>query len=534
MLVAAVASLQNAEAQCQLDTIQANDTSGFLGFGWSIAADGDLALIGAAVASKVYAFQRQGDYWLEQQVLQFPMSYIGSELAISGDWAVLPSPGENPGHIFNAGAVHVLRRQAGAWVHTQTLVASDASKLDLFGISVDIDGSRMIVGAHPAFPSPGKVYVFELDPMSGGWSEQTKLMPSDPMSFASFGRACAVDGETLLVGAPGTAYSLNSSAYLFRRVDGVWTEIAKLTPPDGHPDDRFGFDLALEGDTAIVGAEGYHGHGAVFEYRQASGTWQPGTVLTPPRKGTRDFFGSSLSLVQQDLLVGADGDQDVADGMGAAYHFRRIQGSWVLAGKLLDVTGEEGEFAGGAVALAGDQALVGVASDDYPYQFAGSVVVYRLPEDGVPFCSCTGAAPCGNHDSFGGCRNSSGQGAILSACGTSSVASDDLQLWCRWLPLPEVAILFMGQQGPVVPFGDGLLCITGAPVIHRFPGSRALGLRGIHVGPGIVSYTHSTFPLSGQIEPGDEWGFQCWYRDSQSTCAAKHNLSNALRVTFRP
>lgn len=150
------------------------------------------------------------------------------------------------------------------------------------------------------------------------------------------------------------------------------------------------------------------------------------------------------------------------------------------------------------------------------------------------FCFCPGnIAPCGNGDPSAGCRNSTGQGALMTPSGSHSVSVDDLVLTTTQLPLGSFGLAFMGP-GVVsaAPFFDGILC-AGAPY-YRFS-IRHSGLTGtVQEGPGMVAYSQATFPNAGHILAGSSWNFQHWYRDSASLCGTDVNVSSGVRVSFSP
>jgi hypothetical protein len=90
----------------------------------------------------------------------------------------------------------------------------------------------------------------------GAASQQAKLTATDGAAFDDFGLSVAVDGDTAVVGAFNDDVGANAnqgSAYVFTRTGSTWTEQAKLTAADGAADDEFGARVAVSGDTALVG-----------------------------------------------------------------------------------------------------------------------------------------------------------------------------------------------------------------------------------------------------------------------------------------
>jgi len=99
----------------------------------------------------------------------------------------------------------------------------------------------------------------------------------------NFGRSVAVNGDTAVIGAPfgEDAVSNSGSAYVFVRNAGTWTQQQKLTALDAAMDDRFGFSVSVNGDTAIIGAFTDDGvQGSAYVFVRNAGTWTQQQKLT--------------------------------------------------------------------------------------------------------------------------------------------------------------------------------------------------------------------------------------------------------------
>ena len=160
----------------------------------------------------------------------------------------------------NSGSADIDERQAdGSWSETAKLTASDGDVNDYFGRSVAISGDTALVGAHLNDDNgsmSGSAYIYQRQ-ADGSWGETSKLTATDGDSGDYFGHSVAISGDTALVGAyqDDDNGSDSGSAYLYQRqADGSWSEVAKLTASDGAAGDRFGFSVAISGDTALVGA----------------------------------------------------------------------------------------------------------------------------------------------------------------------------------------------------------------------------------------------------------------------------------------
>jgi len=165
----------------------------------------------------------------------------------------------------NSGDAHVFEKGPMGWVQTAVLSASDGAVDYNFGADVATSGTTIMVGSTfrtlPASPAPitraGAVYVFEKD-STGAWSEKEILTASDPADRQWFAYDLAISGNTAVVGAWGDddTASNGGAAYIFRRVDdsAPWLEVSKVTAPDGAAEDQLGVCTDIDGGTVIASA----------------------------------------------------------------------------------------------------------------------------------------------------------------------------------------------------------------------------------------------------------------------------------------
>ncbi len=553
-----------ASAQCMQKKLLAPDgefhdefgSSVTLVPGWALVAsplDDDVQLQSGAV----YAYQGPPTDWTFAQKLKASDptfgGALGYALSASGSWLVATTPFDAPQGAFGAGSAHVYNLQGGTWTHTQKILASDFATVysEHFGESAALRGDRMVIGEEDddtKTVDAGSAYVFELQ--GSTWVQVAKLYAQDWELFGNFGSAVAVDGDTIVVGASehdnGLPNGANrGAAYIFERIGGSWIQTQKILPSDPGNGNHFGTSVAIDGDTILVGACS-HSHvfsndGAVYVFTRQGPTWiQTQELLAADPQPLLDL-GCYIDIEGDLALISAATDDDLGNISGSTYAFRRSGALWVQIGKLLPPDGSPSDIFGSAVALSGDTALVGALGDDdaCPANIgcnSGSAYVFELAPDAVQFCFCAAQGPCGNNDDFGGCASGAGYGAVLSACGSSSVSTDDLILETRWLPPNLPAIFFMGGTNNGVPLGNGQLCLgPGSAGVYRFLPVQSTGTGGvITLGPGLVAYTQSTFPAPGQLAAGQTWYFQSWYRDPAGPCGQSSNLSNGLRVLFQP
>ena len=401
-------------------------------------------------------WRRSGDPPITKfQLLQVPQSKLtagdsadndeyGYSVAIDGDTAVIgayqhdvtPSGGAK---VDNAGAAYVfIKDSAGQWLQTAKLTASDGAVDDEFGVSVAIDGDTVVVGAHQHDASSnsdaGAVYVFTKP--DSGWddddydgTETAKLTASDGAVDDEFGVSVAIDGDTVVVGAHQHDASSNSDAgavYVFTKPDSGWddddydgTETAKLTASDGAVDDEFGVSVAIDGDTVVVGAHQHDASsnsdaGAVYVFTKPDSGWDDddydGTEtakLTALNGAVDDEFGVSVAIDGDTVVVGAhQHDANSNSDAGAAYVFARDSnsGKWSQTAKLTASDGAANDEFGISVALDGDDAVVGAYLDTNPLLFltdAGSAYVFARGSDGWRQSLKLAAPDAAQFDHFG-------------------------------------------------------------------------------------------------------------------------------------
>ncbi|HEY1015380.1 MAG TPA: integrin [Herpetosiphonaceae bacterium] len=241
---------------------------------------------------------------------------------------------------------------------------------------------------------------------------------SNPDIYDAF-HAVALDGDTLVVGAPGEKSASGmingdqadnslrgaGAAYVFVRANGVWAQQAYLKPADPREDAYFGSSVAIDGDTIAVGAYGEatggYRAGAAYVFVRANGTWTQQARLKAPQPQPNDTFGLSLALAGDTLAVGgvrthvfaragqAWGHQAALAGaqpwygaslaldarwlvIGAPYEagtgvadvYERADGRWLRQARLLADNAEADDYFGTAVALGEQAVIVGAPGED--------------------------------------------------------------------------------------------------------------------------------------------------------------------------
>ncbi|MEN9799660.1 MAG: hypothetical protein RL653_3357, partial [Pseudomonadota bacterium] len=261
----------------------------------------------------------------------------------------------------NSGAVYVFNRTNGVWTQEAYVKAANPGLDDMFGHSVALSGDTMVVGApgeasavagingdpsDNSAPEAGAVYVFTRS--NGTWTQQAYIKASNPGTTDQFGYVVALDGHTLAVGAPyessnatgvnpGAAAEADDSAlysgavYVFTRTGQAWTQQAYVKASNANGNDKFGTSVALHDNILAVGASyesssatGINGNeadnssstsGAVYVFTRTSGNWTQRWYLKATNTGSGDFFGETVALSEDMLVVGATWEDSSATGV---------------------------------------------------------------------------------------------------------------------------------------------------------------------------------------------------------------------------
>ncbi|MCA9262638.1 MAG: hypothetical protein KDA60_02270 [Planctomycetales bacterium] len=248
------------------------------------------------------------------------------------------------------------KNELGDWARA-TDIATPLSILPPFGGQLVIQGDTLAVGSSVA----GEAWVYRENSV-GQWDLESALrlppaisIGNDPVGLTTL----AFDESTLLVGIERLDYAGQDSGLVLvyeRDAENAWSFSQTLEPADLQPNDRFGTSVTVSGNVAVVGSPGAHANrfAYVFE-RDAEGLWAETATLWADEGLFGDFFGSSVAMDENRLLVGAKH----AGNNGAVYIYERTEsGDWVWREKLETDNDRYGAEFGSKVALDGTSMIV--------------------------------------------------------------------------------------------------------------------------------------------------------------------------------
>jgi hypothetical protein len=391
-------------------------------FGDTVAISGDTVVVGVhrdddkgIDSGSTYVFVKPKGGWATTNTFNAKLTanngakddYFGKSVAISGDTVVVGAYGDDDNG-SGSGSVYVFVKPDSGWATTSAYDAKlsvcngcDGVAGDHFGYSVGINGNTVVIGA-PKDDSngtnSGSVYLF-IKPRNGWVSTSTyhaKLIASDGAANDWFGDTIAISSDTVVVGAykDDDKGSASGSVYVFVKPSGGWVitetyyENAKLIASDGAANDYFGQSIAISGDTVVVGAsrddDKGSASGSAYVFVKP-GSW--GTTSTYNAKLTAsdgawsDYFGQSVAISGDTVAVGAFYDDDRGSNSGSVYMFVKPSGGWTTTsnfnGKLTANEGTANDYFGDSVAINGDTVVIGAPNDDDNGNNSGSIYIFK-------------------------------------------------------------------------------------------------------------------------------------------------------------
>jgi hypothetical protein len=355
-------------------------------FGLAVAISGDTAIIGAPFFDTfgrvnqglAVAYVRSSGFWVYKGYLTAndgeADDRFGSSVVINGDTALVGAHfddiGTPAGVNLDQGSAYLFTWSGTTWAPRQKFTAKGGAAREYFGQAVALSGDRAIVGAPHAKIganlSQGAVYVFGC-----GYVEQPKLPNIGAVAEDGFGFAVAVDGDTAVVGAPLDdvgSRSNRGSAYVFTRNGVGWTRSAQIFAPDGQANDKFGYSVAISGDTIVIGApkvtrNGVLNRGSVYIFTGSGRSWALQKQVLGG--GTDDHFGWSVAIGGNLVAIGSPyADLGIQKDRGRVDLYNRSGVNWTHQQILIANDGAASDHFGFSVALSGERLVVGAPSRD--------------------------------------------------------------------------------------------------------------------------------------------------------------------------
>ena len=407
--ISGIGLMADSSAFSQVQKLEVSSEGEDAYFGFSMGLEGDTALIGSfadeliggtQASGAVYAFERVNGQWVQEQKLTpsdpAAANVFGWSLARDGDRALIG---------YGIAGVYYFERVNGQWIEKQQLVASEEipeTNTNLYGYSLALEGDLAVVSdfTNQADGEEGEqhgaVYVYQL--VNGNWVEQQKLTAPDAHIF---GFDVAIENGEILVGAHGTDNGVNmgkGAVFVFKQLNGVWIQTQKLT--SAH--DGFGLSVNATDNLMVVGVidnlSSPYSSTAPYVFQRVNGQWIEQQQLIPSdleESGENTLFAYDAAI-QGNTIVITKVVLNTGGGTGAAYIFKLQNGTWVETQKIVAGDVLPGDEYGIVVGFDGGTVMIGSGACTEPDVCPGTVYVYTDPEL-VPTATFTTQPPTLTH-----------------------------------------------------------------------------------------------------------------------------------------
>ena len=290
---------------------------------------------------------------------------FGYSLAMDGDTIAIGAGRDQDGSPSGR-TVYVFARDLTNWARQAKIPGANGS----FGTAVDISGDTIVVGENRADGpgnNAGRAHVFVRSGTT--WSKQAELSASDAGADDRFGFSVAISGDTIVVGAYREDQRATDAgaAYVFFRIGTNWMQQQKLTASDGAINDWFAYSVDIDGDTIVTGNRGVRNGAYVFARRGT--TWTQQQKLNPSPVDSAAQYGFEIGISGKTVVVGAPVDRPAP----SAFVWVRNGTSWTQQQKITGNDTTFGDWFGNAVDIDGDGLVIGSYQDN---SIQGSAYVF--------------------------------------------------------------------------------------------------------------------------------------------------------------
>lgn len=317
------------------------------------AIDGDYMVVNEAADNSVYVYKINTDNTSYTQIQQITTTSggFGNSIYMQGDYIVVGAF-EDDTNATDSGAAYIYKNNGSdTFVELQKLTPS-ANASDNFGSSVYMDGNYVVVGAVGENTQSGAVYIFK-NSGSDSFTQLQRVVSTDISTGDNFGVSVAIDGEYLVVGANGVGADNKGAGYLFKNSSDTFTQVAKLEHSESLTHDGVGYDVDIDGDYIVLGSIGdivttieygpgddiltyeYWAGEAIYLFKKDANETitQLSKIQASDYSGVRnadsgagrevfDYFGNSVAIDENNIVVGAYKDDTTVKDAGAVYIFK--------------------------------------------------------------------------------------------------------------------------------------------------------------------------------------------------------------------
>ncbi len=336
-------------------------------------------------------------FWdVEQKIIasdEITGDTFGTAIDVDESHLIVGSPGDDDtGQL--SGSAYVFDQQENSWIQKQKLNANDGEQYDNFGASISIDGNQTLIGA-PGEDTNGEMagaaYIFEKK--ENYWVQVAKLIPLIGKPFDYFGISVSITNNTAVIGAPGDdEYGQTAgAAYVFEKKNDVWKQTMKVRGSDISPGSYFGVTVSLSKNRFVAGAPNNHNTdnpGTVYVFQRGTPQsfsepveWRQEAILRSSSMKRNDNFGKTVTLHDNQVIVGAPTDDSNGEFSGSVYLFEWTDDGWNQKYKIVPDSINAYDYFGTTIAHHKNMFIITSKKNDASMNNA--VYVYTMENEGT-------------------------------------------------------------------------------------------------------------------------------------------------------
>lgn len=266
------------------------------------------------------------------------------------------------------GNIHLFMLNDGTWTLTQSFeIDVDNSNVPPPS-SMAVSGNTIVLGV-PAksqqYPN-GFISVYSINPTTNTATESQRISPEGLNTYDKVGYQVAVENDILAFSSL-SANGINKNSgvvWLYQLVDDNWQLLTKLNQAEANTHEKFGSSISIHYPYIAIGAMRQTDNsnqkkcGAVYVYRMVGMKPSLDAILGPDIAANHyDYFGSSISLADDVLAVGANSDDNAGINTGAVYIFKREDNEWKQVDKLIGSGVNDNALFGSSISVYGNDVV---------------------------------------------------------------------------------------------------------------------------------------------------------------------------------
>ncbi|WP_154222420.1 FG-GAP repeat protein [Marinicella rhabdoformis] len=282
------------------------------------------------------------------------------------------------------GVVYFYEYINNSWQLHSIIEAPDATPGSYFGYSVKLTDEMLFVGAYhdDTLTVSGSVYIYKM--LEGNWQFIQKIKAPTPAYESHFGISLEAYSDYLFIGAPWeNSFSAPKNdlgaTYIYKLENNLFTLNQTLQPDFLEWESEFGSNIHASNDQVFIAAIGHNDVGSVFVYDLVNDHWQYNQSIAPVNV-VGGSFGLTIKSNSDHLIIGSPYTR-YESWTGKVYSYQKVENTWLLTQELVSNDIESGAWFGSALALNGNDLMIGANQDDTGYSQTGSVYHYQFTDN---------------------------------------------------------------------------------------------------------------------------------------------------------